>query len=540
MPFMNQIAVLPRLSRHRMSLLPSPLKSPVPTMFQVGGTLPTRPPDEMVAPFISHTATLPLLSRQRMSPMPSPLKSPTPTTDQVVGMLPTAAGRADRRAVHEPHRGVAAGVVPQQVGLAVAVEVALADDRPGGGHAADAARRRHRRPVHQPERDIAAASRQTMSLMPSPLKSWVAAARGLTKTHAAPARVVARPAHDGGVAVGGQRDRGALSGATAVAGADQLRPCWVQTPPLRVNTHAAPVLAVVVGPAHDRGVAVGGQRDREALCGDLRPRRCRPASSLLGPDAAAAGEHPRRASFPLSPDPPTIAVLPSADSATERALRGVSDRAGADQLRPCWVQTPPLRVNTHAAPAVELSAWPPTMRGVAVGRTARRRALPGVPTARVPTSFDPCWVQTPPLRVKTHAAPVVVSCLPSRPRWRCCRRRTARPDSLAAAAPDSAGADQLGSLLGPDPAAAGEHPRRAGLPVVVRPAHDRGVAVGGQRDGVALLRRFRQRRCRPASSLLAPDTAAAGEDPRRSVDVVVVGPPTIAVLPSADSATEAL
>ena len=26
--------------------------------------------------------------------------------------------------------------------------------------------------------------------------------------------------------------------------------------------------------------------------------------------------------------------------------------------------------------------------------------------APVPTSFDPCWDQTPPLRVKTHAAPM--------------------------------------------------------------------------------------------------------------------------------------
>jgi hypothetical protein len=50
-----------------------------------------------------------------------------------------------------------------------------------------------------------------------------------------------------------------------------------------------------------------------------------------------------------------------------------------------------------------------------------------------------------------------------------------------------AGADQLEALLGPDTAAAGVDPRRPGVPVVERRARDGGVAVGGQRDGPALL-----------------------------------------------------
>ena len=50
-----------------------------------------------------------------------------------------------------------------------------------------------------------------------------------------------------------------------------------------------------------------------------------------------------------------------------------------------------------------------------------------------------------------------------------------------------AGADQLVALLGPDTIAAGENPRRPGAPVVVKPAHDGGVAVGGERNGEALL-----------------------------------------------------
>jgi hypothetical protein len=43
--------------------------------------------------------------------------------------------------------------------------------------------------------------------------------------------------------------------------------------------------------------------------------------------------------------------------------------------------------------------------------------------------------------------------------------------------------DQLAALLGPDTAAAGEDPRRPSARVVGLPAHDSGVAIGGQRDG---------------------------------------------------------
>src|SRR6266849_4221522 len=93
-PFMNQIATLPLVARHRTSLLPSPLKSPVPTIDQVVGTFPIPAVlgFKTVVPFISQIARLPLVvSRQRMSHLPSPLKSPVPTIDQVVGTFPTPA-----------------------------------------------------------------------------------------------------------------------------------------------------------------------------------------------------------------------------------------------------------------------------------------------------------------------------------------------------------------------------------------------------------------------------------------------------------------
>ncbi len=58
--------------------------------------------------------------------------------------------------VHQPDRSIAAAVAPQNVVLAVAVEVALSDERPRGGHGAERARRRDRSAIHQPRRYVAA------------------------------------------------------------------------------------------------------------------------------------------------------------------------------------------------------------------------------------------------------------------------------------------------------------------------------------------------------------------------------------------------
>src|SRR5260221_13121507 len=81
------------VSPHGVPFLPSPLKSPVPTMDQVVGTFPTPAVlgFKTVVPFISQIATLPLVSRHTMSLLPSPLKSPVPTIDHVVATFPTPA-----------------------------------------------------------------------------------------------------------------------------------------------------------------------------------------------------------------------------------------------------------------------------------------------------------------------------------------------------------------------------------------------------------------------------------------------------------------
>src|SRR5208282_3892054 len=72
-----------------MSVLPSPLKSPVPTIVQPEAvdTVATYVPVglKIVVPFISQIATSPDVSCQRMSALPSPLKSRWPAIDQVLG-----------------------------------------------------------------------------------------------------------------------------------------------------------------------------------------------------------------------------------------------------------------------------------------------------------------------------------------------------------------------------------------------------------------------------------------------------------------------
>src|SRR5438552_5800972 len=80
-PFISHMATLPLVGfRHRMSDLPSPLKSPTPSTIQ-GDMLPKPTLLTTAPPFISHRATLPLVGfRHRMSDLPSPLKSPTAAT----------------------------------------------------------------------------------------------------------------------------------------------------------------------------------------------------------------------------------------------------------------------------------------------------------------------------------------------------------------------------------------------------------------------------------------------------------------------------
>ncbi len=87
---MNQIWFCPLLLlRQRMSALPSPSKSPVPTIFQLRSDIVAmNEPLTSVPPFMNQMASWPVTeSRHKMSDLPSPSKSlPTMRAD---GLLKT-------------------------------------------------------------------------------------------------------------------------------------------------------------------------------------------------------------------------------------------------------------------------------------------------------------------------------------------------------------------------------------------------------------------------------------------------------------------
>jgi hypothetical protein len=70
------------------------------------------------------------------------------------------------------------------------------------------------------------------------------------------------------------------------------------------------------------------------------------------------------------------------------------------------VQTPPLREWTHAAPVILLPAIPPAMAVLPSADSATEWPCLARPIVSVPTSLLPCWFHTVPRRLKTHAAPM--------------------------------------------------------------------------------------------------------------------------------------
>src|ERR1017187_1449545 len=184
---------------------------------------------------------------------------------------------------------------------------------------------------------------------------------GAAKTHAAPALVLSNRTPTMAVLPSAERDTdwpladpnptNPTGGPTTAPEPTSLVPCWIQTPPLLVQTHAAPT-----------GL--------------------------------------------LSAHPPTMAVSPLAERDTKLPCRAFPTAPEPTNLFSCWIQTPPLLVHTHAAPACPLSMGPPTM--AVLPSADRDTDLPWEtrsPKAPEPTSLVPCWIQTPPLLVQTHTAP---------------------------------------------------------------------------------------------------------------------------------------
>src|SRR2546422_2040725 len=108
--------------------------------------------------------------------------------------------------------------------------------------------------------------------------------------------------------------------------------------------------------------------------------------------------------LPLSPAPPRSAVLPSAESATELPKRPPCSPLASPppvSFPPCCVHTDPKRVKTHTAPmdgaslVVRPSPDPPTTAVLPSADSATLSPKLAKPTSPAP-SRRACCVQTPP------------------------------------------------------------------------------------------------------------------------------------------------
>jgi hypothetical protein len=89
---------------------------------------------------------------------------------------------------------------------------------------------------------------------------------------------------------------------------------------------------------------------------------------------------------PLSPGPPTIAVLPSVDSDTDQPSCEYPVASLAVSFC-CWVHVPPLRVKTHAAPVPLLSNGAPTMAVLPSVEIATEKPCSTLPMGSLTVSF---------------------------------------------------------------------------------------------------------------------------------------------------------
>src|SRR6185437_2288766 len=81
----------------------------------------------------------------------------------------------------------------------------------------------------------------------------------------------------------------------------------------------------------------------------------------------------------------------SADTATDWPWSAAPTAPEPTSLPPCWLQTPPLRVNTHTAPFPPSSAYPPTTEVFPSADSALDFPKdPSTPAEPVPTSLAPC------------------------------------------------------------------------------------------------------------------------------------------------------
>jgi len=101
---------------HRMSDLPSPLKSPVPAMLHPAPPVPAEPPPIWLVPFISQIHAPPVLAfPHNMSDLPSPLKSPVPAIFHPAPPVPAGPLPIWLVPFHLPDVGPAGGGIPHNM-----------------------------------------------------------------------------------------------------------------------------------------------------------------------------------------------------------------------------------------------------------------------------------------------------------------------------------------------------------------------------------------------------------------------------------------
>src|SRR2546425_654578 len=91
----------------------------------------------------------------------------------------------------------------------------------------------------------------------------------------------------------------------------------------------------------------------------------------------------------LSTSPPTMAAFPSADIATDHPWFALPPAPVPTSLALCWLHTPPLLMYTHAAPTARPSLYPPTMAVLPSAESATDLPWFALPPAPVPTSLAP-------------------------------------------------------------------------------------------------------------------------------------------------------
>src|SRR6185312_6111986 len=221
--------------------------------------------------------------------------------------------------------------------------------------------------------------------------------------------VVAIAADDRGVAVRRQRYCPTLLGRAGGTGTDELAALLTSGAVLADEYPGCADIRVVAVSTDNRGVAVRRQCNSPALLGGAGCASADEFIALLAPYAVAAREHPRPACIRIVADPTDDRSVAVRRHRYREALRRSAHRAAADELIACWLHMSLLRVTTHTAPAAELSSHPPTIAVLPSAESATEVPCWGVPTPPVPTSFWPFCCHRPLARVNTHAAPVLVS-----------------------------------------------------------------------------------------------------------------------------------